>query len=87
VGYTTVLKLLQIMHEKRLVDRDESSRSHVYEAAVAENGTEALLVSDLIERGFSGSAGRLVLRALSTQPATSDELKEIRTLLDRLEDE
>ena len=87
VGYTTILKLLQIMHEKGLVTRDESARSHVYKAAVAENGTEALLVSDLIQRGFSGSAGRLVLRALSTQKATTTELNEIRTLLDRLEDE
>jgi predicted transcriptional regulator len=87
VGYTTVLKLLQIMHEKGLVERDESSRSHVYEPAVAEKGTETRLVSELIDRGFSGSAGRLVLRALSTRPATATEIQEIRQLLDRLEGE
>lgn len=85
VGYTTVLKLLQIMHVKGLVKRDESSRSHVYRATVAEQGTEARLVADLIDRGFSGSAGRLVLRALSTKQATSEEIQEIRRLLNELE--
>ena len=87
VGYTTVLKLLQIMLEKGLVERDESARSHVYAAAVAEKGTEAELVSDLVEKGFSGSTGRLVLRALSSERATAEELKAIRDLLDRLEEE
>lgn len=85
VGYTTVLKLLQIMHEKGLVDRDESERSHRYSPAVAEGATERRLVSDLIDRGFSGSTGRLVLRALSARTASPEELDEIRKLLDELE--
>lgn len=85
VGYTTVLKLLQIMHEKGLVERDESERSHRYTAAVAETATERRLVGDLIDRGFSGSAGRLVLRALSARKASAEELSEIRRLIDELE--
>ena len=85
IGYTTVLKLLPIMHEKGLVVRDESERSHRYTAAVAEQATERRLVGDLIDRGFEGSAGRLVLRALSARRATPEELSEIRRLLDELE--
>lgn len=85
VGYTTVLKLLQIMHEKGLVERDESERSHRYTAAVAETATERRLVGELIDRGFSGSAGRLVLRALSARKASAEELAEIRRLIDELE--
>lgn len=85
VGYTTVLKLLQIMHEKRLVERDESQRSHRYAAAVAEQATERRLVGELVEKGFEGSTGRLVLRALSVGQATPEELTEIRRLIDELE--
>jgi len=84
-GYTTVLKFLQIMHEKGLVVRDESSRTHVYEAAVEREATEGKLVRDLAARAFGGSAARLVLRALEEAPATAEELEEIRALLDRLE--
>jgi predicted transcriptional regulator len=87
VGYTTVLKLLQIMHEKGLVARDEGARTHVYTARVAEQRTERRLVSDLIERAFSGSAATLVMRALSDRPATAEELEEIRRLIDRLQEE
>lgn len=85
VGYTTVLKLLQIMHDKGLVERDESERSHRYRSAAAEQVTQRRLVGDLIDRGFEGSAGRLVLRALSSHRATQEELAEIRRLLDELE--
>jgi BlaI family penicillinase repressor len=85
VGYTTVLKLLQIMHEKGLVERDESERSHRYSPAVAEQATERRLVGDLIDRGFEGSTGRLVLRALAARKATSEELAEIRRLIDELD--
>jgi BlaI family transcriptional regulator, penicillinase repressor len=86
VGYTTVLKLLQIMHEKRLVARDERARTHVYTARVAEQRTERRLVSDLIDRAFSGSAATLVMRALADRAATPEELAEIRRLIDRLEE-
>src|SRR5687767_5115450 len=85
VGYTTALKLLQIMHEKGLVLRDESARTHVYEAAVAQERTQNALVGDLVDRAFGGSASALVLGALSAKPATREELAEIRRLLDQLE--
>ncbi len=85
VGYTTVLKLLQIMHGKGLVERDESQRSHRYSPAVAETATERRLVGDLIDRGFRGSPGRLVLRALAARKATPEELAEIRRLIDELD--
>jgi predicted transcriptional regulator len=84
VGYTTVLKLLQIMADKRLVSRDASSRTHVYAAAVSEEATRRRLVRDLLDRAFGGSAFDLVLHALSTTPATDEELERIRALLDTL---
>ena len=85
--YTTTLKLLQIMTEKGLVTRDESSRAHIYVARYAEEATQSQLVGDLLDRAFEGSAGRLVIRALSARPASAEELDEIRRLLDRLENE
>ncbi|HKB12649.1 MAG TPA: BlaI/MecI/CopY family transcriptional regulator [Vicinamibacterales bacterium] len=83
VGYTTVLKLLQIMTEKRLVRRDESSRTHVYEAAYSQDQTERQLVSDLVDRVFAGSAAKLVLQALAATKTTPEELEEIRKLIAR----
>jgi BlaI family penicillinase repressor len=83
VGYTTVLKLLQIMTDKGLVRRDERTRTHVYRAAVSEATTRGHLVSDLVERAFGGSSVALVLQALSTTPASRDELEQIRRLLDQ----
>ena len=82
-GYTTVLKLLQIMTEKRLVARDESERTHVYEAAYTEDETQRQLVSDLLDRAFGGSAAKLVLQALAARKASPEELAEIRKLLDK----
>ena len=84
VGYTTVLKMLQIMTAKGLVDRDESSRAHVYETRESREGTQGRLVSDLLERAFDGSASKLVLRALSSQPASRAEIAEIRRMLDEI---
>jgi predicted transcriptional regulator len=84
VGYTTVLKLLQIMADKGLVSRDESSRTHVYEAAVSQEATQQHLVSDLIDRAFGGSAMGLVMQALTDNPASEDELRRVRDLLDEL---
>ena len=85
VGYTTVLKLLQIMAEKGLVNRDESERAHVYRARLARDQAERQLVGDLVERAFGGSASRLVLRALSSRSASPEEIERIRELLDELE--
>ena len=87
VGYTTVLKLLQIMTDKGLVVRDESQRTHVYTAKLAEDQTQRQLVGDLLERAFAGSARKLILQALSVKKASPEELAEIRSLLDRLEKE
>jgi predicted transcriptional regulator len=86
-GYTTVLKFLQIMIEKGLVTRDESRRTHVYQARRAEDQTQRQLVRDLLDRAFSGSARKLILQALSVKKASPEELAEIRGLLDQLERE
>ena len=86
-GYTTVLKQLQIMLEKGLVDRDESERAHVYRAAVEQQQAQRRLIGDLAERAFGGSAQRLIQRALSAEQVSETERDEIRTLLDRLEEE
>ena len=80
-GYTTVLKLLQIMTRKRLVRRDESSRTHVYRAAGTEDATQRQLVTDLVDRAFDGSAAKLVVQALATRRTSPEELAEIRKLL------
>ncbi len=81
-GYTTVLKHLQIMLEKGLVTRDASQRAHVYRAAVAEDETQRRLVDDLLDRAFGGSARQLVMRALSTDRVSREEIEQIRRLLD-----
>lgn len=85
VGYTTVLKLLQIMAEKNLVTRDESQRSHVYAASAAQAVTEGQLIRDLVEKAFGGSAAALALRALSEKPASAEEIAAIKRLLDEME--
>jgi BlaI family transcriptional regulator, penicillinase repressor len=82
-GYTTALKLLQIMTEKGLVRRDETERTHVYEAAYTEDETQRQLVSDLLDRAFGGSAAKLVLQALASRKASPEELAEIRKLIDK----
>src|ERR1700682_5050145 len=81
-GYTTVLKLLQIMTEKRLVVRDESARTHIYEPAYTEDQTQRQLVTDLLDRAFDGSATKLVLQALAATKSSPEELAEIKKLLD-----
>lgn len=84
-GYTTVLKLMQIMSEKKLVRRDEDQRAHVYQAMLPQEATQGQLVRDLVERAFSGSAAGLVMQALASKPATREELRQIRQLLDEYE--
>ena len=84
-GYTTALKLLQIMADKRLVTRDETARAHVYAARLAESDTQRQLVRELLDRAFAGSAARLVMQALTSRPASAEEIADIRRLLDELE--
>jgi predicted transcriptional regulator len=81
-GYTTTLKLMQIMVEKGLLTRDESARTHVYSARWSQERTQQQLVSDLMTRAFGGSAAALVMQALTTQPASPEEMDEIRKLID-----
>jgi BlaI family penicillinase repressor len=85
-GYTTVLKLLQIMSEKGLVARDESRRAHVYRACYTLEYTQRKLLSRLMDRAFDNSASKLVMQALSSKPASRKELREIRKLIDELEE-
>ena len=80
-GYTTTLKLMQIMAEKGLLTRDESLRTHVYSVRLTQDQTQRQLVSDLMNRAFGGSAAALVMQALNAQSATPEELAEIQQLI------
>ena len=84
-AYTTVLKMLQIMTEKNLVERDDSSKAHVYKAKQPKEQTQKNLVADLIEKAFRGSALKLVQHVLETKPTSAEELKEIRKLIKKAE--
>ncbi|SDU23312.1 Predicted transcriptional regulator [Verrucomicrobium sp. GAS474] len=86
-GYTTTLKLLQIMFEKGLVTRDESRMTHIYAAAVAEGENQERMVGGMIDRVFGGSLSQLVLRALSAKPTSPEELAAIRALIDEAQKE
>lgn len=81
-AYTTALKLLQIMIEKGLVRRDETDRTHIYQARLSEEQTQRQLVRDLLDRAFGGSASKLVMQALAARRATPEELGEIRKLIE-----
>lgn len=84
IGYTTVLKTMQIMFEKGLLERDESQRAHRYTACMTEEQTQQGLVRDLLDRAFSGSAARMVMQALATRRASREEIEEIKRLLDEV---
>jgi len=84
-GYTTVLKLMQIMTEKGLVERDETTRPQVYRSRLSREQTERQLVRDLLERAFAGSARRMVMQALSIKKASAEELAEIEKVLNRID--
>ena len=86
-GYTTTLKLMQIMTDKGLLKRDDDERAHVYKPALSEEKTQKQLVGDLLDKVFAGSAAKLVMRALSAKKVPADELKRIRAMLDDLEGE
>jgi len=80
-GYTTTLKLMQIMHEKKLVVRDESSKSHIYAPAVSKEQTQTNLVNNMIQNLFSGSGSQLVLQALGNHQPSKEEIDKIEDLL------
>jgi predicted transcriptional regulator len=85
-GYTTVLKLMQIMFEKGLVTRDESVRPQIYRPRYTQQQTQKQLVGDLVDRAFGGSVRDLVLQALSSKKSSPEELAEIEQLLNRMEE-
>lgn len=84
-GYTTILKMLQIMTEKGLVERDDSQRPQTYRPRLSEEQTQQQLISDLLTRAFGGSSKRLVMQALAGKAASRQELAQIEALLDKLE--
>ena len=85
IGYTTVLKQMQLMVEKGLLERSERFRSHVYGASLPKEQTQRQIAGDLMKRAFEGSAKNLVLGALSAQPASAADLADIRRMLDQFE--
>jgi predicted transcriptional regulator len=85
-GYTTTLKLMQIMTEKGLLVRDDSEFKHVYKPAVSAEITEKQIVGDMLDRVFAGSAEKLVMRVLSAKQVSAEELKKIRHYLDKMEE-
>ena len=85
VGYTTTLKLMQIMHEKGLVKRDEKEKAHIYRPAQTQRQTQKSLVGDLLDKAFSGSALKLVQHVLETTPSSAEELAQIRKLITEAE--
>jgi len=86
-GYTTTLKLLQIMAEKGLVTRDEAGRAHLYTARLSQEQSRRRMVNDLVDRAFGGAAQQLVMHALASRKASAQELAEIRKLLDSMEEQ
>jgi predicted transcriptional regulator len=85
LGYTTALKMLQIMHEKGLVQRDVTDRTHVFSATQTQVQTQRNLLDDLLDKAFGGSSLSLVMQALATRKASHEELAEIRRMLDQAE--
>jgi len=86
VGYTTTLKLMQIMVDKGLAERDTSQRTHIYRATIAEGDIQQRLLKNFVDTAFRGSAMKLVVQALGNHEATEDELREIKDLIAKLED-
>jgi len=84
-GYTTALKMLQIMTEKGLVERDESVRPQIYRAKFSQEKTQKQLLQDLVQRAFGGSVKALVMQAISTKRSSPEDLEAIEKLLDRFE--
>lgn len=85
VGYTTTLKIMQIMTEKNLVNRNTESRTHIYHSAVKEHETQSSLLESFIQKTYRGSAMKLVLQALGKEDATTQELEELKEIIDKLE--
>jgi predicted transcriptional regulator len=87
IGYTTTLKMMQIMSEKGLLARDEQARTHIYQAVAQEQATQRQLLDRFVDNVFQGSALKLVMQALGKQSASADEIREIRKLIDDMENQ
>jgi BlaI family penicillinase repressor len=85
-GYTTTLKLMQIMHEKKLVKRDVTNKSHVYEAAVLQEQTQGQIIKRMVDNVFNGSTMQLVMQALGSHKADAKELQQIKEYLKEMEE-
>jgi predicted transcriptional regulator len=85
VGYTTTLKMMQIMYEKKILKRDEKKRSHLYKTSLKEQETQKILLKNIMEKAFGGSAMKLVMQALGSHKASKQEIYQIRELLDKIE--
>ena len=85
VGYTTTLKIMQIMSEKNLVTRDEENRSHIYTAAYKQDETQKVLLDKFLDSAFGGSASKLVMQALGNRKTSKEEIEEIRNFLDKID--
>ena len=85
VGYTTTLKIMQIMHEKGVLSREKSGKTHIYRAEVSQADTQKVLLDRFVERAYGGSAMKLVLQALGGHRASNSEIEEIRAYLDQIE--
>ena len=85
VGYTTTLKIMQIMTDKQLLVREKSGKSHIYSSTVKEKDSQRLLLNRFLENAFSGSASKLVMQALGNHRTSKEELNQIRELLDKIE--
>lgn len=86
VGYTTTLKIMQIMHEKGLLSRESEGRTHVYSPAIPQEEVQGTLVDRLLETAFEGSASKLVMQALGNHKSSREELEKIKELIKKLED-
>ncbi len=86
VGYSTTLKMIQVMTQKGLVERDETERPQIYTARLPQEQTQQQLVKDLLNRAFGGSVRQLVMQALSDKETSDDELKQLEQLLDKFEE-
>ncbi len=84
-GYTTILKMLQIMNEKGLVERDKANRAHIYRAIIKQNETGKQMLSDVLQKVFGGSALKLVQQVLETETTTAEDLREIRKMIQEAE--
>jgi len=87
VGYTTTLKIMQLMFEKKILTRDENKRSHIYHPVIKENETQKLLLERFLDSAFSGSAAKMVMQTLGNHQASKEEISQIRKLLDSIEGE